>query len=50
MMLNVQMASNAATRALGWFKFFNVRPLHPPHRRRRRRRRRRRATQFHARA
>ena len=30
MMLNVQLMSNAATRALGWFKFFNVRPLHLP--------------------
>ena len=29
MMLNVQMASNAATRALGWVKFFNVRPPLP---------------------
>ena len=28
MLFNAQMASHAATRSLGWFKFFNVRP--PP--------------------
>lgn len=31
MLFNAQMASHAATRSLGWFKFFNVLPRFPGH-------------------